>query len=67
MQPLECVCVWVGELGGRGSGVGNGHVQEKKYIVLIGKLEGDVEVLGRSTHGWQGNIKIGLQNWGVNL
>jgi hypothetical protein len=57
--------MWEG--GGRGSGVSSGHVQEKKDIVLVGKLEGDGEVLGRTTHGWEDNIKIGLQNWGVNL
>jgi hypothetical protein len=39
----------------------------KKYVVLIGKLEWDGEVLGRSMHGWEDNIKIGLQNLDVNL
>ena len=51
---------------GRGRG-GSGHVRVKKYVVLIGKLEGGGEVLGRSTHGWEDNIKIGLKDLDVNL
>lgn len=53
--------------GGSGGWVGNGHVQEKKINSFNRKLEGSGKVLGRSTHGWEDNIKIGLQNWGVNL
>ena len=56
-----CVCVCVCGWGG------SGHVQVKKYVVLIGKLEGGGEVLGRSANGCEDNIKTDLQNWGVNL